>query len=174
MKSTFQNKYRVDSARLKNFDYSKNGFYFVTICTSGKWPYFGKLVDGRLKKTPIAAIAEDYWCKIPEHFEFVKLDEFVFMPDHMHGLLFFEEHTQHCRDYLPESDDSIAVTGNKFGPQSKNLSSVIRNYKSAVTSYAQKNSLSFRWQSRFHDRVIRSESELWATRNYIRQNLIRG
>ena len=59
---------------------------------------------------------------------------------------------------------------NKFGPQSKNLSSIIRGFKIGVTKYANSNSINFAWQPRFHDRIVRNEKELNVIRKYISDN----
>jgi putative transposase len=59
---------------------------------------------------------------------------------------------------------------NAFKPQSKNLASILRGYKSAVTTYARKNDLKFEWHIRFHDHIIRSEEEYYRIANYIRKN----
>jgi putative transposase len=184
MKSAYRNRYRVDTARLKNYDYSGNGLYFVTICTGERFPYFGKLGNRELTATPIGKIAGDFWMAIPEHFPFVSVDEFVIMPDHLLGILFFDDPGFYDREYvnltISEQVEALDGTleirnsGNRFGPQSKNLASVIRNYKSAVTSFANKNNIRFKWHPRYHDRIIRSPQELSNVRNYIRRNPLKG
>ena len=94
----YQNKYRIDTTRLKNWDYGANGFYFVTICARHHENYFGDIIQPvetlnfaslpspQLHPTPIGKIAQQYWFEIPDHFPFVVLDEFVIMPDHLHGI----------------------------------------------------------------------------------------
>ena len=109
-------------------------------------------------RTVIGNIAYQFWRDIPVHFPFVELDEFVVMPNHVHGILFFNK---------PEQQDWRA---NKFGPQSGNLGSVIRGYKAGVKGFATTNGIEFGWQPRFHDRIIRSEKELNRIRQYILDN----
>lgn len=111
-----------------------------------------------LRPIPIGEIAIENWNKIPEHFPFVELDEFIVMPNHVHGILFFNK------------PDFKEWTPNKFGPQSQNLGSVIRGYKASVTTYATTNQIEFSWQPRFHDHIIHSEEELNRIRKYIIQN----
>jgi putative transposase len=145
----------------------------------------------------IGKIAFDYWMKIPEHFPFVIPDEFQLMPDHLHGIIIIHKSVE-TQDIASQNQPSANETfqnipsqcfdremqdidketqylaslryKNKFGPQSGNLSSIIRGYKSAVKTYAIKNAINFAWQSRFHDRIIRDQKELEATRIYIRNN----
>ncbi len=165
----YQNKYRIDTTRLKNHDYGANGFYFVTICTHNRENYFGNIAGAEtqnlasLHPTPIGKIAHQYWLEIPSHFPFVVLDEFVVMPNHVHGILHFDR----------KDARSCVFATNAFGPQSQNLASVIRGYKAAVKKYATMNYIEFAWQSRYHDHVIRTDRRLQIIRRYIRNNPIK-
>ncbi len=111
-----------------------------------------------LRVTQIGQVAIDFWKEIPKHYPFVELDEFVIMPNHLHGILFFNR---------PEKSD---WTENKFGSQSQNLGAVIRAFKASVKRYANNNQIEFDWQTRFHDRIIRDDRELRAVRQYIINN----
>jgi REP element-mobilizing transposase RayT len=111
-----------------------------------------------LRPTTIGQIAIDYWNEIPKHYPFVELDEFVVMPNHIHGILFFNR------------PDKMDWTPNQFGVQSQNLGAVIRAFKSTTKRYANQNNIEFEWQSRYHDRIIRNEKELNAIRQYIIDN----
>ncbi|MGQ0737849.1 MAG: transposase [Bacteroidota bacterium] len=102
--------------------------------------------------------------KIPEHFPFIILDEYIIMPDHIHGILFINKETQ---DIASPQDPGYK---NKFGPQSGNISSVIRGYKAAVKSIATANNIEFAWQPRFYEHVIRDKEELIRIRKYIVKN----
>jgi len=87
MSEKFQNKYRIKTVRLQDWDYGSDAAYFVTICTAGRKCYFGDVVGGKMKLTPIGQLAYKFWEDIPQHFPFVVLDAFVIMPNHMHGIL---------------------------------------------------------------------------------------
>ena len=165
----FQNKYRINSARLADWDYGSNGFYFVTICTKGKQPYFGEIQNtsltgeetqdlASLQATEIGIKTAQCWAEIPTHFPFVELDEFVIMPDHLHGILLFNKEETHTWQ------------ANQAGPQSRNLASVMRGFKAGVKTYATLNNLEFIWQPRYYDRVIRNSNELERIRKYIADN----
>ena len=172
MAEKFQNKYRIPSSRLQGFDYGSHASYFVTICTKNKIHYFGEIVNTHnvethhyaslhcpsLCPTDIGKIAFDFWAAIPEHYPFVVLDEFVIMPNHIHGILCFNR---------PGKTDR---TPNIFGAQSQNLGAVIRAYKSSVKRYANQHNIAFEWQPRFYDRIIRDERARQAIRNYIINN----
>ena len=86
----FANKYRVKSTRLPHWDYSSPWWYYVTICVKDGVCRFGNVVDGKMKLSRVGEIAEKYWQKIPEHFDNVSLDEFIAMPNHIHGIVIIE------------------------------------------------------------------------------------
>lgn len=158
----FKNKYRIASCRLRNYDYGATGFYFITINIKNRRHHFGKIVGSsetaRLAPTDIGLIAIDYWQQIPEHHPFVVIDAFIVMPDHMHGILYFDKPEKRTWQH------------NRFGPQSENLASVIRSFKSSVKRYANQHGIEFAWQPNYHDHVIRNKRALNAIRKYIINN----
>lgn len=93
MSEKFQNKYRSESARLKNWDYGSNGAYFITICTKNREHFFGEIdmVSHTMQLNQIGKLAEQFWLEIPVHFPFVELGEFVVMPNHTHGVLMIDK-----------------------------------------------------------------------------------
>jgi REP element-mobilizing transposase RayT len=179
MTDKYQNKYRIPTNRLQGYDYGANGCYFVTICTKNRIHYFGEIVNKTnvktdnypsietgnvetdnypsLRATEIGKIAEKFWLEIPNHFPFVDLDQYVIMPNHIHGILIFNKSVE---SWQP----------NKFGRQSQNLGSVIRGFKSSLKRYANENNIDFAWQERFHDRIIRDIKGLDNVRTYIFNN----
>jgi REP element-mobilizing transposase RayT len=178
MSDKFQNKYRIQSTRLQNWNYGWNAAYFVTICTQNRACYFGEIAETQNLASPqdkasafvmqlseIGVMAEKFWSEIPEHFPFVILDEFVVMPDHVHGIIMINKtvETQNVASLSIENQ-------NKFGPQSKNLASIIRGFKIGVTKYARNNNIDFAWQPRYHDHIIRDERSFKNIRNYIFEN----
>jgi len=86
-KELFQNKYRVESTRLKNWDYSSSGVYFITINTKNSKHYFGKIKNGIMIKNKLGEITEKYWKEIPKHYKNTILDEYIIMPNHIHGII---------------------------------------------------------------------------------------
>jgi putative transposase len=110
MAEKFNNKYRIESARLKNWDYGWNANYFVTICTYKRIHYFGKIHDHIVELSEIGKIAHKFWIEIPNHFPFVELGEFVIMPNHVHGIITINK--QHNND---ETSVDAAVETPKLG-----------------------------------------------------------
>jgi putative transposase len=178
----FNNKYRIPSARLQNWNYANEAMYFVTICTKNKENYFGKIVNTNndtnaiLQPTEIGKIAQIEWYKSIEMRPDMNLEfgEFVVMPNHIHGIIMIGANKFNTslerRDAMHGVSTNANEFKNKFTPQSKNLSSIIRGFKSAVTTYARKNSIEFDWQTRFHDHIIRSNDAYQRISNYIINN----
>ena len=191
MDEFFKNKYRVASTRLPAWDYSRPGYYFITICVQDRGCYFGEIKNGIIGLSAEGLIAYKFWVEIAEHFKNVNLDEFIVMPNHIHGILQifynfddkdfdFKIGDMYRRDApwrvsttsFADIDNPKNWTKNKFGPlKSKSLSSIVNAYKSSVKRYCKHNGLSnFKWQERFYDRIIRNEEELIRIRKYIHEN----
>ncbi|GAB3782458.1 transposase [Spirosoma horti] len=162
MENVYQNKYRINAARLAEYDYGSNGMYFVTICTLNKYPFFGniELNPASLCPSAVGQIAIDCWSSIPTYFPFIELDVFQVMPNHLHGILAIGK---------PETEQ-VCWQPNQFGPQQQNLAAVIRGFKAGVTKQAKLNQIEFGWQPRYYDRVVRNQDELDRIRMYIEDN----
>ena len=161
----FKNKYRVHSCRLRGWDYSWPGYYFVTICTKDRVHFFGEVKNEEMYLSDIGKIAVKYWQEIPKHFPFVVLDKYIIMPNHIHGILVINNHVE-AQNFAPLQNGYK----NEFGPQSKNLASIVRGFKIGVKKYTIINNIEFAWQSRFYDHIIRNEESLNNIRQYIVDN----
>ena len=173
MPGKFRNKYRIGSKRLKDYDYSTPGKYFITICTLNRETYFGN--ENQLSE--IGCIARQEWLKTPEIRSDMnlKLDEFVIMPDHFHAILIIGENDNNCRgcrNVMHHVSTKMHHVSTFKSPH-KNLGSVIRGFKSAVTTFARKNKLDFGWQPRYYDHIIRNDAELKRIRKYIKNNRVK-
>lgn len=170
----FNNKYRIEPARLQNWDYAQRVVYYVTICTANREPFFGMIQNNEMIYSNIGTIVTQEWIKTPEIRPDMNLElgEFVVMPNHFHGILFIgnnEFNSNDGRDAMHRvSTDGIYK--NKFGPQTKNLSSIIRGFKSAVTVQAKQINPDFGWQSRFYDHIIRNPKSYDVISQYIIDN----
>ena len=164
----YKNKYRTKSVRWQGYDYSQEGFYFVTICTKDRELFFGDVVNGEMRFSEIGRMANKCWRKIIQRYKNVKLDEYIVMSNHVHGILNISAGTRHVET---RRGASLQEYKNKFGPLQKNsLSSIINHYKGDVRKYCNRNKYDFMWQERFYDRVIRNEEELNRIRQYIIDN----
>jgi REP element-mobilizing transposase RayT len=178
----YRNKYRIKSTRLQNWNYGRKGAYFITICTHNQKHYFGEIINNNMVLSEIGKIAKSEWIKTFKIRGDMNLEmgEYVIMPNHIHGIIIIGDNEYNlqydtqCRDAMHRvsTDNNHRVSAdNKFGPQSKNLASIIRGYKSSVTTYAHKNGIDdFAWQSRFYDHIIRNEKSFNNISEYIINN----
>ncbi len=155
----FKGKYRIKSNRAEFWDYSANGLYFITIVTQNREYFFGDVINKKMQLSEIGKIAKKYWFEIPKHFPFVKLGAFVVMPNHVHGII-----------EIANTTVQTTISKNKFGPQSKNLASIVRGYKIGVTINAKKINVNWGWQPNYHDHIIRNNDEYKRIKNYIIDN----
>nr|WP_320021607.1 transposase [uncultured Draconibacterium sp.] len=194
MPDKFRNKYRISSARLQNWDYGRHAAYFVTICTQGREHYFGNIMDGEMQLSAIGKIAQTEWLKTFDLRPDMNLTmgEYIIMPNHFHAIIIIGENqfntdedgggnengdgggdghveTQ-CIASLPQTPPMPPSPANQFGPQRKNLASIIRGFKIGVTTRARKINPGFAWQSRYHEHIIRNNKSFERISNYIRSN----
>ena len=171
MPDTARNNRRT--IRLAGYDYRASGGYFVTICTAQKRPVFGKIKNDAMHLNSYGRIVEQCWYALPEHFAHVALDEFVIMPNHFHGILFFRRGNEGTPEACPYDQPHVR----KFGAsQARTLSLVIGQMKMRVTqninAYRVERGLGkvVVWQRNYYERIIRDENELDAIRLYIGEN----
>jgi putative transposase len=160
---------------------------YLTICTKNKNHYFGEIENGRMIFSEIGEIANDEWLRTPEIRTNMNITtgDYVIMPDYLHLIIMigenrynsgkndsyksFRRDAMHCVSTEP-IDNAINGVTNLFGPQSKNLASIILGFKSAVTARARQIDPGFAWQPRFYDHIIRTNADLKRIRDYIIDN----
>ena len=109
--------------RLKFYDYSNAGWYYITICTNEHKNHFGKIENEKMILNEMGKTVEKIWLNIQEHYPFTALDEYIIMPNHIHGIIII--------DY-----DVNVVGDENFRPLHKtNLSNVIKGFKIGVTKW---------------------------------------
>jgi len=159
-------EFKGNSRRLEGYDYSQPGYYFVTICTKEYSTIFGQVIDNEVKLSKLGKIAEECWLEIPQHFSDVELDEYVVMPNHLHGII-------KITGQLTKAQLNENKTREFAHRKSETLSTVIGTYKAAVTrkiNNLQNTCGSSIWQPNYSDRIIRQGQELFVIRRYINQN----
>ncbi|MCL2107515.1 MAG: transposase [Oscillospiraceae bacterium] len=128
---------------IEDKDYSRNGAFFVTICTKDRTEFFGKIHDDQMILSELGTIAEEFANKIEDIYDSVLLDAFILMPNHVHLL--------------------IVLLSERNNPE---IQRIINQYKGAVSKKA-----GFPlWQNRYHSHVIYSGSEYRRIRRYINTN----
>jgi putative transposase len=142
--------------RLKDYDYSTPGAYFITVCTNDH----ASIIEKEDRD-----IIQSCWDKLPSHYPNINLDEFIIMPDHMHGIIVIND--IHAREGLRPSP-----TENN-DDKSYSLFEIVRGFKSfSAREINKKYHISGRqfWQRGYYEYIIRDENELEYIRQYIRSN----
>ena len=155
--------YRIDTRRELYWDYGAKGVYNIGINCENKVPYFGKCKNGVVCLSQVGQIAYNDWQNLPNHYPYLKLGTFIIMPDHMHGIL-FNLNPKKIEKY--RMDKTMA----EISPSKGSLPSIIRSFKGGVTRKCGDLSLKFKWQSSYHDQIIRDEDHLRNATRYIQDN----
>lgn len=163
------------SIRLKGYDYSSNGAYFITICVKNRECLFGEIIKNKMNLSEIGKIAHKFWQEIANHFENVQIDNFVIMPNHVHGIIVINNvgvihELPLLHELQPQSDDNFPenikrrkmlipkIIGRYKMNVSKNINQIIEAPAMSI------------WQRNYYEHIIRSEKSLNAIREYIINN----
>ena len=148
-----ENKYPARKrTRLKEYDYSNNAYYFITICVNDKSEVFGSVENNKVLLNTYGSVIEKHLLDLSDRFKSVEIDYYVIMPNHLHCILILD-------------NDNF---------ERNNISEIMGAFKSITTIALHKNGLkNFKWQRSFYDRIIRDEKELFNIRQYIEQNPLR-
>lgn len=175
----FKNTYRAESIRLKDYDYSQPGAYFITVCTKNRQCIFGNITGGAMILNVGGNVVQQCWQGIPLHYPNVSLDVFVVMPDHVHGIILINERGNECgsvgsgsveaNNYSPLP--SSAPQPSKFRSPSKTVGSMVRGFKIGVTKWFRQNTDIYDvWQDNYYEHIIRDENAFYRIREYINRN----
>jgi putative transposase len=159
------------SIRLRDYDYARAGAYFVTTCVQGRKCLFGEIIDGKIRLSEFGRVAWECWDTMPEHFRHVRLDVFVVMPNHVHGILFIT--SVGATHASPKMSNALT---NPAGPKQRSLGVIVGSFKSAATKRvnALRGTPGMRvWQRNYYEHVIRDEEDLRELREYIVNNPLR-
>jgi REP element-mobilizing transposase RayT len=186
--------YNRRSIRLKNYDYSQAGAYFVTICCKNQQCYFGRIENRKIILSTSGKIAKMNWENIPRHYKNVILDEYVIMPNHLHGIIHII-HDDNRRGLINQTS-TINPEASTIPPRTltmephiipKNTSDVshwilmkdpnitlgkiLRYFKAKSTRFIRQNGYkNFAWQRNYYEHIIHNKNVLNRIRNYINDN----
>jgi len=159
--------------RLQGYNYSEEGWYFVTICVQDMESYFGRIENEKMYLNEFGGIVNQQWLWLAQQYEYVILDEYIVMPNHFHGIITIDNDRDHVgtgRD-LSLHDDGRDASQRGDVRKVKSLSALIGAFKTTSSKLIHKtNTPSFAWQRSFYDRIIRDEMALNNIRNYIYNN----
>ena len=184
--SLYHNKYRIESTRLKGWDYSSEGSYFVTICTQDRDNLFGRVANGKMELNQYGKIVNQCWFDLPNHYDNIRLDEFVIMPNHVHGIIIIDNRINYVdvetglkpvSTVIPTEtvipNDTIFKNKTIKPMKHHGLFEFVRAFKTfsgrRINELRQSQGKTV-WQPRFHDHIIRDNDEYYRIRQYIINN----
>ncbi len=145
-------KHHRRSIRMRSYDYSDPGAYFVTICTDERRHLFGEIIDDEMRLNDVGQAVRWIWNTIPERFPRVELDQHIIMPNHIHGTIVLHAY---------EGAMNCAPT----------LGLILRTFKALATRYLHAAGISdFAWQRNYYEHITRKEGKLDSIRQYIIEN----
>ncbi len=170
-------KHHRRSIRLKNYDYSRAGAYFVTVCTQNRECIFGSIDDGKMVFTEHGYMVHRIWNELSIKYSDIEIDEFVVMPNHIHGIIILPVGAG------PRACPNTEQSKKKGQPQGVaptrlSLADVVHHFKSFTTAqyrigikHSDWQSFSGKlWQRNYYEHIIRNENDLNSIREYIRYN----
>jgi putative transposase len=177
-------KHHRRSIRLKGYDYSSEGAYYVTIVTQGRECLFGEIIDGEMHINEYGEIVQKWWHDIPIHFPNVELGAFVIMPNHIHGLIFIT--TERRGEVVSPLDnpnnniqdayvDGIYNLDGETPPLRKpRLGQIVAYFKYQSTKEMNRietdKAITKFWQRNYYEHIIRNEKDLQNKNDYIQAN----
>ncbi len=179
----YKNKYRIASNRMPGWDYSGNGYYFITLVTQNRKCNLGKIVDGKMMLSEFGKIIENEWNKSFTIRDELFCDEYIIMPNHLHAIIILKKPAMvfpwvfpwvveaHGRAPLqpfirkPKSISSF-IGGFKSAANSK-IDDYIDEYNLDIPKFNRKNHF---FQPNYHDHIIRNNDEYHRIKNYIINN----
>lgn len=169
------------SIRLKGYNYSQAGLYFITICCKNRICRFGNVVDGKMMLNEFGIVAYNEWVKLSERFSNFELDVFQIMPNHMHGIILLNDIS--VAGFTPAQND--LYTQNDVKPNDNNrttarvaptVSNIVGAYKSLVANgcldifKSQNETIGKLWQRNYYEHIIRNEQSYQTIAEYIINN----
>ncbi|MDY6846166.1 MAG: transposase [Chloroflexota bacterium] len=145
--------------RLKDYDYSSAGYYFVTIVSNKRKNIFGNIIEGEIELNLLGMIVKKTWREIPQHFPYIEIDSYVVMPNHFHGIIIINEVGARHASPLQTKSYPLGV--------------VVGSFKSAVTKRIHGMGLMDQkriWQRNYYEHIIRDEDDYQQIVDYIASN----
>lgn len=149
------------SIRLKGYDYSQSGAYFVTICLQHRAGLFGRIIDKEMRLNAVGSMLDVQWNALPDRFAGIQLDEYIVMPNHFHGIIVMAPHVGDLADAQHNGDIIGAFK-----------SITTHEYVLGVKHYGWPSFDRKLWQRNYYEHIIRNEKSLCAIREYIANNPI--
>ncbi len=158
------------SIRFPEYDYSQEGGYFITICTHKNRPLFGKIINEALQPTKLGDLVQQAWINLPNQFPNIETDEFIIMPNHLHGIIIVGADLVSARP-CQGADTRPAPTVGNMSCAFK--SKCVRDYIEGIKNCGWPRFNAKIWQRNFYEHIIRNDRSLYKIREYIINNPLR-
>ena len=172
-------KHHRRSIRLAGHNYSRAGWYYVTVCTHDKCCLLGTVTNGQMILNEYGKIVNECWWKISAKFIHAKLDKYIIMPNHFHGIIQITNNsrgtaTLKAKKGTAKAKEGTACRGPTFGGSvAGSLSTIVGSFKSAVTkriNQIRRTPGGKLWQRNYYEHIIRDYDDYNHIRNYIVNN----
>jgi len=174
--SQTEEKKKRKSIRLPAYDYSLFGAYFITICVKDMKCILGDVIEKEMNLNRFGKVADSMWSEIANCYDNVDLDEFIIMPNHMHGIIIigpFHEKESSSTGFVGAIQESPAMT--ILQRRRMLLSKIVGRYKmrsaKKINQERKTPGISV-WQRSFYKHIIRNDDDLFNIRDYIVKNPI--
>ena len=174
-------KHHRRSIRLKGYDYTQPGAYFVTLVAHQRDCLFGEIVDDKMRLNAVGELAQGIWLSLPRHFPALTLDEWVIMPNHLHGVLVIGGAGE--ADHRKGEASAVRLSGIAeplaadasplHGTQSASVGAIVQNYKSVTArkiNAHRRTPGALVWQRNYYEHIVRNDADLHRIRQYIVNN----
>jgi putative transposase len=159
------------SARMKDFDYSQAGAYFVTICTQNKVCLFGDVTDGKMVLNDAGRMVEKWYRELPKKFKDIAIDEYIIMPNHIHFIIVNTGSVGADLCVCPRNTNAGEHAGSP-------LRKIVQWFKTMTTNEYMRNVQRNEWQPfngklwqrNYYEHVIRNDGDMNQIREYVAQN----
>jgi len=178
--------HKRQSIRLKGYDYSQSGLYFITICCYERECLFGNIINSQMILNNFGQLIKEEWLKSAEIRKEIELDDFVIMPNHFHGIVIINQeiNSDFMKNDVDFQDNNVGANGRsplhqiqssppKISMKPKSISSLIAGFKSATTkkiNIIRNTPQNPVWQRNYYDHIIRNDESLTRIREYIQNN----
>lgn len=181
-------KHHRRSIRLKGYDYTQQGAYFITLCAHQRECLFGDIANGEMQTNQIGEIVITCWTQLATHFRNIELDAFVIMPNHIHGIVVIVHNPARIADDarrgkaladaagLSDADanaNALPLQNTPHGTQPRSLNAIVQNFKSITARHIHKIPTHADrpiWQRNYYEHIIRNDAALERIRVYIENN----
>ncbi|MEO9887813.1 MAG: transposase [Balneola sp.] len=162
------------SMRLQGYDYSRPGFYFITICVQNMKHIFGDVIDGKMHLNELGKIARDYWNTIDNRYPNTRVDAFIIMPNHVHGIIEIINPNPMVgaihESPLPLGNDIEIIHKNRRKMLTPKIVGWYKMNTSKQVNIINQTPETKIWQRNYYDHIITNEQSLYYIREYINHN----